>query len=694
ASNLTQQNLPQINLSGFLKGEKLFKPNVDYKITKTPKSGFQEFLNDLVGGNLNNKNPFNVNPTNSDFIKNTGNAQLNFLYGAINQNIYKEDNSTLTQYGIIAQSPILPRRIITDNKTYFNFNSNKEYPYLSNHPSGAAAVSADENMRISYSTMTANGQEYAPSADFINNNFGTTDKTLTYDGAIKGSFNDWIDPNSEFGNENIKNKLVWGRDGVEKETNDKLSQLRGDSDQAKGSITPESMSSFKIKGGLLEYTRNLLNATEGNFVDITKKAFKNGNKLVGFNGAGLWRANDSKYAGNSGINLKQGVRQHTILDQYDKFAKTIRFNGNQVYGGNKDSVIYKSVLPRIHPTLNKDGKPDPRNLMFSIENLAIRVLSKDTYGIIDDEFGSPIPACEVGPFNGRIMWFPPYNLEIQETGTAKFEPTTIIGRNEPMYNYINSERGATLSFMLLVDYPQNLKNFANSTNRQRDIAEFFAFGGDPYIDKFVSVENYEFKIAKLTTDIETIKGKTNPAEPNIIQPTNITIVFPNAVPTENDNLNTIIDDLYNKYTYEIIQGLPSSDDTSFGLNYDAYFKTGITQTGNINGSPTYALTANTSQYTAIGLTDKFGTSKLNQALFDVFNDENNRPYYSVYIHGAASKLFTPTISSDIVAGSIYNKELGERRAEAVKNLIYKKLVTMFGQSAANGIEVTWDTVLG
>lgn len=700
-SHLAQQTFPSIKISNLFDGAKttsLFTKNLNYKITKKEQSTFQNFVDNLVYNYPNRDNPFTKNPTNADYIKNTGTGQLTFLYNSLNQNIYKQDDTTLTQYGVIAETPILPRRIITDNLTYFNFNSDKEYPYMAHHPSGIAAVDADNAMKASYTTLSVNGQEYAPNADFIHNNFGTTNKTQVYNGQIKDSFNDWISTTTEFNADDVKNKLVWGRDGVERAANDKLAQLRGDSDQAGGKITPENVNTYKIKGGLLEYTRNLITATEGNIADITRKAFKNGDELVGFNGSGLWRANDSKYAGNSGISLKQGVRQHTVLDQYDKFTKAIRFNGNQVYGGNENSVIYQSVLPRIHPTLDKNGKPDPRNLMFSIENLAIRVLSKDTYGIIDDEFGSPIPACEVGPFNGRIMWFPPYNLEINETGNAKFEPTMIIGRNEPMYNYMSSERGATLSFTLLIDYPQQLKNFANTTNRQRDIAQFFAFGGDPYVDRFVSIENYEFKIAKLTADIEQIKGRTIPAEPNNIQSVNIDVVFPNDVPTVNDNLNTIIDDLYKKYTYEIIQGLPSSDVTSFGLNADMFFKTGVTFINTIDGQDVYFLDSGVanavSQYTAVGLTDQFGDSNLNKALFDTFNDADNRISYSVYIHGAASKLFTPTISTDIAAGSLYNKKLGERRAQAVQILVQRKLAAMFGQSIAQGIEVTWDTVLG
>ena len=690
-SHLEQTYMPTMDLGGFLKGGKLFKKAVDYSITVKPQTGFKTLLQNLAGGNATYKNPFNFNPSNAEIIENTGTAQLNYLYTALNYNIYKEDDQTLIKYGNIAGTPILSRNIITNNQTFFNFDSDKEYPYLSYHPSVDAAVDADYNMKASYKSMGIEGQEYAPDADFIRDNFGTTDKTET-NFAVKDSHNDWISTDTEFRNDDIKNKLVWGRDGLDPIAEKNLAQLRGDSDLAKGKITPESINNFKIKGGLLEYTRNLLNATEGNFVDFTKKAFKNGNELVGFNGSGLWRApisgqRGSNYAVNSGNADKQGVRQHTVLDQYDKFAKAIRFNGNQVYGGNKDSVIYKSVLPRIHPTLDKDGKPDPRNLMFSIENLAIKVLSKDSYGIIDDEYGSPIPASEVGPFNGRIMWFPPYNLEINETGQAKFESTTIIGRNEPMYNYMNSERSTTLSFTLLVDYPQQLKNYMGQ-NKQKDIAEFFAFGGDPYTDNFISIENYQLKIAKLTTDIEKIKGKTVVAEPNKINPPIIDIVFPNDVPAENDNLSTIIDDLYRKYTYEIKEGLPSSDITSWGLNADVYFKTGVKDTGNVDGKQTYKLTGGSSQYSSVALTDQYGDNILNKMLFDVFNDKNNRISYSVYIYGAASRLYLTA------GGKQYNKKLGERRAQAVQILIQKKLIAMFGESIAKGIEVTWSIVYG
>jgi hypothetical protein len=709
SSHIAQQTLPQIDLGGFLKGGQLFRKNVDYKITKVPQSGFQNFLDDLIFNNPTNKNPFTKNPTNDDYINNTGTGQLGKLYDAINQNIYKEsklDSSTLYSAASGAGAKILPRGIVLggndkqvgtgqDDKRFFNFDNKYFNAYLSHDfvKSSISITNANISMISAYINEEGDSPEYAPNQDFIDNNFGTTEKTVDTNNVWNDNAqNPWVNNNKEFGNDNIGNKLIWGRDGITNDANNNINDLRGTSNHADEQVNPSGSinAQYNIRAGLLEYTRNLLNATNGKIVDITRKAFTKNGKVDGFNGSALWKANSSTYASDPNNNIAgvTGVRQHSSLDQYDRFAKAIRFDGNQVYGGNKDSVIYKSVIPRIHPTLEKDGTINPKNLMFSIENLAVRVLSKDTYGIIDDEYGSPIPACEVGPFNGRIMWFPPYNLEIQETSSAKFEPTMIIGRNEPMYNYISSERGATLSFTLLVDYPQQLKNYANTTGKQREIAEFFAFGGDPFVDKFVSIENYEFKIAKLQSDIETIKGKTKPAEPNDLPETKITIVFPNDVPSVNDNLNTIIDDLYTKYTYEIYDGLPSSDITSWGLNIDSYFKTGITQSAIVNGNQTYKLTGGSSQYTSVGLTDQFGNNVLNNALFNIFNDENNRIVYSVYIHGAASKLFLGA------GGAQYNYLLGERRAQAVQNLVKAKLVAMFGESIADNIEVTWDTVLG
>ena len=64
--------------------------------------------------------------------------------------------------------------------------------------------------------------------------------------------------------------------------------------------------------------------------------------------------------------------------------------------------------------------------MFSLENLAVGTVIREKYGVIDDEYGTPIPLSEVGPFAGRLMWFPPYNVEINEVAIAKYESTVMV----------------------------------------------------------------------------------------------------------------------------------------------------------------------------------------------------------------------------------------------------------------------------
>jgi hypothetical protein len=476
--------------------------------------------------------------------------------------------------------------------------------------------------------------------------------------------------------------LVWGRDGVGvgQKAYDVLSALHGDTDEEKKNLGIGDFTKFKVVTGLLEYTRNLLNATEGNFVDITRKVFKEGKKVVGFNGSPLWKANESRYAIETGINGKTGVRQHTMLDQYDRFAKAIRFKGNVVYGGNPNSVIHQKVIPRIHPTLN-DGKTNPKNMMFSLENLALNVIKRDNYAVIDDEWGTAIPLSEAGPFNGRIMWFPPYDLQLNETASAKWESTVMVGRNEPMYNYQNSERTATLNFTLLIDYPEQLRKYISTSNddknKNKTIADFFAFGGDPLPPEQV-IEEYTKEIQILENSIPEITGPVIKAEPPNIDVPEFNIFYPNDMPTESE-VDTIIDIMYkNTNHYEIITGCESAQDgNGWGLNEFIYYRTGLTKTNNV-----YTLTDDSfSQYSKSGVTDQLGICALNKYLKDVYGNEENRKYYSITIEGGSSKLYL----SDNEAK--YNKSLGQRRIRAARKLIEGRLRAIFPSIKLNDIEI-------
>lgn len=715
-SNLSQQTLPVIKVNSLFDGKKdtkLFTKNEDLRITRREGvTNFRNFLDKLVFRTLATPHPsrgypFTKYPTYSDYIKNTGLAQLDFMYNTTQRNLYRPKDDVFTDYAdekgieLLPVSSVLGSSIGGQTKKYFNFDDINFYPY-NRHSSDMsdAVIRANKSMYNSTNSSVLDSIEYAPDYDKVKKLFGKSVITTWTTEWDIDSDNEWINKNSEFSGEN-DTKFVWGRDGVDFEVNKKNKNFRGDFNDVKISPIVDNefydTNPFNIKTGLLEYTRNLISASDGQFGDMTKKVFLKDGKLVGFNGSGLWKANDSDYAKDSKTAKKTGVRQHTVLDPYDKFAKAIRFNGNEVYNGNPDSVIFNNVLPRIHPTKNVNtGRFNEKNLMFSIENLAVRVIKNDGYGIIDDEKGSKIPVCEVGGFNGRLMWFPPYNLKIVETSNAKFEPTVMIGRNEPMYNYMNSERGGTLTFSLIVDYPQHLKSLKyQGVDKQKIISEFFAFGGDN--EDFVPVKELELEREKTINDIKAITGEEPSSPEEIDEPNPISFVFPNNVPKTEASVSGIIDVMYKELTYEIIDGFPSSDGTSWGLNSEVYYTAGLRKIENPTSKTKYKFASsfnfNTfSQYTQTGYTGQFGNEcRLNYELRRIFKDEKNRPLYSVYVFGSASKLFTEGIEEDLLKGEKYNLELGKRRADAVIELVEERIKAMFGKSARElGIEVAYD----
>ena len=697
AMNLSVKYLPSINVSQALKGGKLFKLNKDNTITVQDKESEEFTFGDRVSNTLSNvlgidtydmfgnANPFNKETTNIDYIKNTGAAQLTRFYQAINMNIYKPVNydsnsdfsKTFVDYseevGVTIDST---RGSVLRTQPTFTFGDAKFHPYSNISFDSDAVDRANIAIDIAYSGNTDRVQEYAPTTQYILDNFG---KTTTPEGTTM--LDDAVKSESNFTSDTDDDKLVWGRDGLISASRQYIERLRGEDDNLPTDSFYDPANKFNIKEGLLEYTRGLLNASSGQFVDITRKVFKKGDNVVGFQGSPLWRSNNSQYARDSQLADKTGIRQHTIIDPYDRFAKSIRFKGNIVYNGrdngNQNSVIYKSVLPRIHPTRDDKGEINNRNLMFSLENLAIGTIKREKFGVIDDEYGTPIPLSEVGPFAGRLMWFPPYNVEINEVAIAKYESTVMVGRNEPMYNYMNSERTAVLSFSLLVDYPEQLRNVDyQGKDKNKIIADFFAFGGNPTPPES-QVEVIEEKIEKLKQQLEEIGGPVDQSEPPEIPAQEVTIYFQNDTPVKGQE-NTIINTMYNNPNhYEILKGIESAQDgNGFGLNNKIYYLeniTGSTVNDNLGVSGT------SDQYSATGVTSPFGPCQLNKNLLDFFSNPDTRKYYDITITGTASKLY---LSDNEIT---YNKALGNRRVDAAKQLVVSKLSVMFGATVANEI---------
>jgi outer membrane protein OmpA-like peptidoglycan-associated protein len=143
-------------------------------------------------------------------------------------------------------------------------------------------------------------------------------------------------------------------------------------------------------------------------------------------------------------------------------------------------------MVNITPTNELDV--DIKQCMFSIENLAwkdVNITGKGGYRFENGDFvvdyQNTLSEEQRGPNGGRIMWFPPYDIDFQETSSAEWHEDVFIGRGEPIYTYTNTRRNGSLSFTLLIDHPSVLdywmldkKRGENDINDEQTLLRYFA----------------------------------------------------------------------------------------------------------------------------------------------------------------------------------------------------------------------------
>lgn len=150
-------------------------------------------------------------------------------------------------------------------------------------------------------------------------------------------------------------------------------------------------------------------------------------------------------------------RSWTTFDRYDRVSKLVRSKGlDKVVPyrfQTEGSILDDYGNPQIAPYGDKE---DPKKFMLSIENLAW-----------SDRLAQ-LPPCEQGSGDlvsgkkGRIMWFPPYDIQFSENSSVSWESNNFIGRGEPVYTYNNTERSGNLSFKIIVDHPSYVNSFQSS----------------------------------------------------------------------------------------------------------------------------------------------------------------------------------------------------------------------------------------
>lgn len=396
-------------------------------------------VNQLSGLDNIPTSPMAVPSPSDSFIQHMGMEQQSVLFGSLKYNIYRPDYSRTTLHNGV------------DNVTpYYYVGSKESEPGLIDSPMGA--VPQDEFGRNTGAIV------YGPSAlakelETVNGvalwnqyNFGLQGLNTIDGGGIAAGWT-WFGHKS-FASLNAPPGMLYTR----------------------------SINKPKRKGGILDETQKLIDSAPlmggarrkhaGHAIDQTSKIFNDGYKDIS-KGSGVQHVDDGLFGG---VSVNEFCRTWTKDNPYYKMTNLQKYKGNHL--GKTDSVLDNTFNLNIAPTIGDDGQvQEVKKFMFSIENLAWR--------------GAPelqdLPTSEKGPNGGRVMWFPPYDINIGDTNSAQWNSVTFLGRPEPIYTYNYTERIGTLSFKMVVDHPSILNDIA-----QKELKNTSDYVSDKILNGFLA----------------------------------------------------------------------------------------------------------------------------------------------------------------------------------------------------------------
>ena len=310
----------------------------------------------------------------------------------------------------------------------------------------------------------------------------------------------------------ISGKLTW----YSKNSKNKLGthNLEYSSERSKFEESLSTNTEFR-SDSILAKTQELLNSMPldgaqsrthvGNAIDQTSRIFKEGDTFIS-------RGSAVKY-----FNKKTGAEDGTEYCRvwtkdrsYMNYSDTMKRTG--LIRKFNDSVISTPWNLNIAPisngqrdfsnSTNIDGiTGKAKKYMFSIENLSWKTSNKPGFTVED------LPMCERGSNGGRVMWFPPYDLKVNESNSANWDANKFLGRPEPIYTYQNTERTGTISFKVIVDHPSILNlliNEVSDEDAESYLSSFFA--GCEDVDFYTLARKYT-TLDK--TDLELIMAYLN-----------------------------------------------------------------------------------------------------------------------------------------------------------------------------------------
>ena len=549
-----------------ISGDYLTNPRNPVNVRPTNVSQGVKIWQDLTGvlGSVIGiqRRPLPTRKPSDLLIENTGNATLGSLYDNLSYNRYAPNYTTTARSQQSTKLFNFPNQVAQGIKTALGLEA----------PNSSAYIGDDRALDVRTATTDIFSGRPVRSAYYLSLMFDPvsaelfhTDRNVMNQGRLDGNLT-WISSKTlnKYNKENIADSLStkynFREDSILYTTQDMLNSV------------PDT------GGGALSHISHVLDQTSKFFVD---------------GGTMLSRGNAVKYTLNGrdvGAEFARVWTKDRPYHLYKDSAPYIDDISAPYYSGGTGNYYRRKNIRRYDGSVldntwnlniapNSDGGKDfkestniskkgdgfyAKKYMLSIENLAWKNTNLPGFTIND------LPFSERGSNGGRVMWFPPYDVKVNEVSTATWERNNFLGRPEPIYTYQNTERSATLSFKIVVDHPSVLnllvkEHFKTMSDEQADnyINSFFA--GVKDVDFYSLIRRY----ANLdNSDISTIKNYLDSnGDPNQLNRYNVGVNPKVAINPENSNNS-------NKVNFNVVlnydNDTPIASDQEFnsGNSYD------------------------------------------------------------------------------------------------------------------------------
>ena len=676
----------------FIPGD-YFEENVNNGSATSQTAGALSATNDVTGGLLGPILNLKRNPSQI-FLANTGNGQKSALFANLYYNKYSPnyDSEIGGPIGAVVGLVNSIDNVVNPNGTV------RSSFYIGDPNTDVSQITSPAN-QIPVNSM---GQQvlapvYGPDeiSKLFEGNISTINFGLGGNGkSIDGDFV-WTSPKYKK-NAGFKPTVGGGTGSMDGQFNIISSKYQSD-----------ESTNLKLKSdSILDNTQKLIDSADnvtgpnrlrhvGNAINQVSKVFNDGYREM-TKGSQVVSYSDNTTGAQAGVEYCRVFAKDTPYYTYADLQKTdgITTSGRQFNNSILDNTYNLNIAPLKNPgstnivkgTGPNDDGGYAKKYMFSIENLAWRTSGREGYRVSD------LPICERGPNGGRVMWFPPYDIKFSDSSQADWNPTSFIGRPEPIYTYKQTSRSGQLSWKIVVDHPSILNTIVEyqlkdaSPDRVNSIIESF-FAGCAKFDLYTLAAKYN-KIP--VNELQQIQNALNNPR---LTPEELSSLK-QSIPAENTSVvgemanstggsvqaattpDTSLQEFENKYlSFALyfdndIPGPHNSTSKTSDTDYLTTYNNYIGSKGRYSGNTLSVFKPDSPEAQTTGFFDNVVISNFNM----IAGGDNNFITDAIKLlkagHGPIKVAMVGSASA--VASDDYNKALSNRRLDSVKKFFSSK----------------------